>query len=111
MAAGAAGQARIFWPGRRKVGVSGGFGSLTLGRQYTPTDNVLWTPDPMGATGALSGPMYAVFAGTGTYDTLGNGRRDDAVSYSIPSMSGLNAQLMFAPDESDAAGHRMSAPT
>jgi len=105
MAAGAAGQARIF--GRTaQVGVSGGFGSLTLGRQYTPTDNVLWMPDPMGATGALAGPMYAVFAGTGTYDTLGNGRQNNAVSYSIPSMSGLNAQLMFAPDESDAAGHR-----
>jgi len=104
-AAGSAGQARIF--GRTaQVGVSGAFGTVTLGRQYTPTDNVLWMPDPMGTTGALAGPMYAVFSGTGTYDTLGNGRQNNAVSYSIPSMNGLNAQLMFAPDESDVDAHR-----
>lgn len=105
MAAAAGGASRIF--GRTaQVGLSGAFGTVTLGRSYTPTDNVLWMTDPMGATGAGAGPMYAVFAGTGTYDTLGNGRQNNSVSYSIPSMSGLNAQLMFAPDESDAAGHR-----
>jgi len=105
MAAATVGNARIF--GRTaQVSVSGAFGEVTVGRQYTATDNVLWMTDPMGATGALAGPMYTVFAGTGTYDTLGNGRQNNALSYRIPAMSGLNAQVMFAPDESDATAHR-----
>jgi len=105
MAAAAAGNSRIF--GRTaQVGVSGAFGTVTVGRQYTPTDNVLWMTDPMGATGAVTGPMYNVFYQTGTYDTLANGRQNNAISYSIPKMGGLNAQVMFAPDESDADAHR-----
>ena len=99
---GGAGQARIF--GRQIfTGISGGFGTLTLGRQYTPNDNILGLVDPMGATGAQAGPMYSVFTQNGAnVDNFGQGRQNNSISYSMPAMGGLGAQIMYAPDESSA---------
>ena len=88
------------------VGVSGGFGTVTVGRQYTPGDNAFGY-DAMGATGALAGPTYAVF--TSNYvnvDNLGAGRQNNSISYSLPAMGGLGAQIMYAPDESTAGNNR-----
>lgn len=99
---GNAGEARVF--GRQVfTGVSGGFGTLTLGRQYTPNDNILGLVDPMGATGAQAGPMYSVFTQNGSnVDNMGRGRQNNSISYSIPKMGALGAQIMYAPDESSA---------
>ena len=104
--AGSSGQGGLLFGRQAYVGVSGGFGSLTVGRQYTPGDNALgW--DAMGATGAMAGPMYAVF--TSNYANIDNkatGRQNNSISYSLPAMGGVGAQVMFAPNESDAAGQR-----
>ncbi len=99
---GNAGEARIF--GRQIfTGLSGKFGTLTLGRQYTPNDNILGLVDPMGATGAQAGPMYSVFTQNGAnVDNVGRGRQNNSISYSLPAMGGLGAQIMYAPDESSA---------
>ena len=98
--------ARIF--GRQAyVGFTGGFGSLTLGRQYTPNDNILGLVDPMGAAGAQAGPMYSVFTSQGAnVDNKGAGRQNNAISYSTPNMSGLGVQVMFAPDETGVVDQR-----
>jgi len=103
---GSAGQARLF--GRQiYTGLTGGFGSLTLGRQYTPNDNILGLVDPMGATGAQAGPMYSVFTQNGSnVDNKGMGRQNNSISYSTPAMGGIGAQVMFAPDESGVDDQR-----
>lgn len=100
------GNARIF--GRQAyAGFTGGFGTLTLGRQYTPNDNILGLVDPMGAAGAQAGPFYSVFTQNGSnVDNKGMGRQNNAINYNIPAMGGLGAQVMFAPDESGVEDQR-----
>ena len=78
-----------------------------MGRQYTANDNILGMVDPMGATGAQAGPFYSVFTQNGSnVDNKGFGRQNNSISYSIPKMGGVNAQVMFAPDESGAEDQR-----
>src|SRR5438105_2978235 len=71
------------------VGLNGGFGSLKLGRQYTPIFGALDTIDPFGTgiTGDGSG-ISAVFRGYGV-------RMDNAVNYSTPSMGGFSAEAAY----------------
>jgi predicted porin len=71
------------------VGLNGGFGSLKLGRQYTPIFNALDTIDPFGTgiTGDGSG-ISAVFRGYGV-------RMDNAVNYSTPNMGGFSAEAAY----------------
>jgi predicted porin len=71
------------------VGLSGGFGAVTLGRQYTPAFLVLTTIDPFG-TG---------YAGqtTNLIDAMGNSqanpRWNNAAEYSTPNLGGFNATV------------------
>ena len=96
---GALGQGGLGFGRQAYAGVGGSFGTVTIGRQYTPGDNAFgW--DPMGATGAAAGPMYAVFTNGGSnVDNKGNGRQDNSINYALPTMGGLNGNVMYAPDE------------
>ena len=76
------------------VGLSGGFGSLTLGRQYIPTFIVLNGVDPFG-TGTAGQTTNLFEASNG----FGNPRFSNAVMYSTPNMSGLTATVGFALGE------------
>lgn len=69
------------------VGLTGGFGAVRLGRQYTPFDDV------------------AGLVGTKTYDVLNvgravgvenNDRLDNTITYLTPSIGGLVAQLQYS---------------
>jgi len=83
------------------VGVAGPFGTLTVGRQYTPADNVFGI-DAAGAQGVGGGgAMYAVM--TSNYaqiDSKGAGRQDNAINYSLPAMGGIVGNVMIGLDES-----------
>jgi len=82
------------------VGLSGGFGTLTLGRQYTPADVALGI-DAAGAQGFGGGAMYAVFASNyAQADSLAVGRQDNSINYSLPAMSGVTGNIMMGLDES-----------
>lgn len=72
------------------VGLSGGFGTLTLGRQYTAHFNLANVVDPF-ETG------YASAFSTGVVTTVS--RLDNAIVYMTPTYSGFNAQLTYAPGE------------
>jgi predicted porin len=76
------------------VGLSGGFGSLTLGRQYAPSFIVLTTVDPFGT--GLAGQSTNLFDGGNGF---GNPRFNNAVIYSTPSMGGFTATVNFAAGE------------
>jgi len=82
------------------VGLSGGFGSVTVGRQYDMTDNMYATYDAAGYSG-YSAMGYAFNAGS-SGDFIG--RQDNAVIYSTPTMGGFGASAMWAPGENGVPG-------
>ena len=96
------------------VGLSGGFGSLNVGRQYDITDNIYAMYDAMGYSG-YSAMGYAFNVGCSGLGTLGAGtlgaggsgdclgRQDNAVMYSTPNMGGFSATAMWAPGEDKSA--------
>jgi len=73
------------------VGVSGGFGSLNIGRIYTPYDNAMGSSDAQGYSGrAAVNTLYGGMHGD-------DGRQDMSISYNLPAMGGIVGQLMYAP--------------
>ncbi len=90
------------------VGLSGGFGALTVGRQYDITDNMYAMYDAAGYSGySAMGYAFNVGCGTvglgagGTGDCVG--RQNNAVLYSTPSMGGFGVTAMWAPGENKTA--------
>ena len=85
------------------VGLSGGFGSLNVGRQYDITDNMYGLYDPTGYSGySAMGYAFNVGCGTGgSGDCVG--RQDNSVMYTTPSMGGFSVAAMWAPGEDKTA--------
>lgn len=77
-----------FWARQANLWLSGGFGTLKLGRAFTPSRNgvVAWS-----LTGTAG---YDVV--TNTYGFVGAGSRDSSqISYKTPSFGGLSAELAY----------------
>jgi predicted porin len=72
------------------VGLSGGFGAVGLGRQYTPLFIALDSIDPFetGLTGATTNLMNP--------STV---RTNNAITYSTPNLSGFSANLLYGLGE------------
>lgn len=76
------------------VGLSGGFGTLSLGRQYAPgyyasaNDAVMWSP-------ALSPKAAAQTFLGGTIAGNNNARWDNSVNYVTNSLGGFTAQVIY----------------
>lgn len=85
-----------------KLGLSGGFGSIEFGRQYTRVFNLIDTYDAQGTS---------TFSATNAYFTgMGDAVRwDNSVVYSTPAMGGFSASVQYAFGENAApavsAGH------
>ena len=81
------------------VGLSGGFGAVTVGRQYDITDNIYGMYDAFGYSGySPMGYVFNVGCGTGgSGDCVG--RQDNAVLYTTPAMGGFGITAMWAPGE------------
>lgn len=82
------------------VGLDGGFGRVTVGRQYTPWFDVLSTSDPFGNN---------LVGNSGNVEHA-NARADNAIVYGTPNFGGFTAQGMVALGErngSDKAGMQM----
>lgn len=83
------------------LGLSGSFGSVSLGRQYSPYDDAF-----------LDAQDYTGFSATGEVFGLGahadgmaqGGRINNSILYTTPDMNGFKAQAMFAPGENGAPG-------
>ena len=83
----------VIWGRQAYGGLTGGFGSLTLGRQYTLEFNALDTDDPFdtGAGSAIS---------SGIVSSLGGVRANNAIVYEAPKFGGFDLSLMAAAGES-----------
>jgi predicted porin len=107
----AAGQ---FFDRRSTLSLAGGFGEIRLGRDYTPTFNVVSTSDVYGANGFGNGSNLYIPAVNSrsilqqgqtatTPAVVGVGtlvRADNAVSYFLPSgLGGLYGQVQIAAGE------------
>lgn len=76
------------------VGVTGGFGGLRLGRQYSPMDDI---------AGVIGGKTYDVLS---VVPVIGNGdynRVDNAITYLSPSFGGTTVQLQYSLGEQRVA--------
>jgi predicted porin len=88
---GAAGQGGLIFGRQAFVGLAGGFGTVTLGRQYTPYYKTLRDiGDPFGAV-SLAGRSGNLFAT--------NTRANNMVEYVSPAFAGVRADLAWAAGE------------
>lgn len=102
--AGGASNARLF--GRQAfAGLSGGFGEIDLGRQYTRIFGTINMIDPFG-TGLGGSAANMMNSGGGRPSTnihlnpeAVDVRVDNAITYSIPTTNGFNASAMYALGE------------
>ncbi len=86
--------------GRRMfVGLSGGFGEVRLGREYTPLFFLITTNDPFGTNGVGDTKIYATTGvGGGLIQT--SVRASNSVSYLLPSgIGGVYGHAMYALGE------------
>ncbi len=98
---GAAGQGGLLFGRQSFVGLTGGFGALKLGRQYSVFDNTLGAVDPFGNATAGRAPNLvgaAGNAGGGDYVP----RFNNAVQYSTANFGGFTADVQYGFGE--AAG-------
>jgi predicted porin len=84
-----------FWNGQAWVGLSGGWGQLTAGRQYSP---IFWSAIPSDFTGYGFYNNWAAFSGTnlGGATTQGAFRIDNSLAYKSPTFGGLTVYAMYA---------------
>jgi len=88
-----AGYTRESW-----VGISGGFGDVSLGRQYTPIF-LAATVDPVGLPAASIGQegLNAIFlTGTANGDTTRDVRANSSFSYTTPAFNGIRVNVFNA---------------
>lgn len=79
------------------VGLSGNFGAVTIGRQYTPYHNVQAAMDMAGNVNAT--PGYIVNA-----HNFNGGRASNAVQYATPTFSGFSAVAQVGAGQTAATG-------
>ena len=80
------------------VGLEGGFGRLTLGRQYSPNFELQSFTDAFGNT----------FVGNVANLEQSDARVDNAVIYATPTIAGLRGQILVAPSEGTSAGRQIN---
>ncbi len=88
------------------VGLGGGWGTVTMGRQYTPLFRVTWRPDPYGVNSIFS-PIVLWAQTQGQTGLLPwASRADNAVMYASPTNLPIQGALMYAPGEATAPSTR-----
>ena len=87
------------------VGLSGNFGSVTLGRQYDIVDSMYANYDAMGYS-SYAAMGYAFNVGCGAAGGGGDciARQDNSVLYTTPAMGGFSGSIMWAPGENATPG-------
>jgi len=92
---GALGQGGLLFGRRAFVGLNGGFGTITIGRDYSPNFFVMCNSDDTFG-GCLTGFSQVANMGGFYANTL---RQNNQVKYSTPSMGGVTASLAWALGE------------
>jgi predicted porin len=99
---GASGQGGLLFGRQIYAGLQGGFGTVMVGRQYTPQYLTVVFADPFGS--GWVGDTKNIMATTGNAFS----RMDNTVKYVSPAFRGLTVELVAAPGEvsGDSAGGR-----
>ena len=85
---------------RAYVGLEGGFGTVNLGREYTPTFWNTTVYDPFGTNGVGQSMTPAMIGASGAVNNSANAvRADNMISYTTPGMGGFIVQAMVAMGE------------
>jgi predicted porin len=84
------------------VGLTGGFGTVSLGLQWTPYDNA-WAFDQMEYNGFSAANKVWYKGVHGDNGNTGNGNAKKSIAYTTPDISGFNASLMYANDATKTA--------
>jgi predicted porin len=90
---GAMGQGGLLFGRQVYVGLQGGFGMVTLGRQYTPQYLAVASIDPFGS--GYAGDTKNLMTATGN----GTSRMDNTIKYTSPTAAGVVAEVVYAPGE------------
>ncbi len=90
-----------FWGRQSHVGLSGGFGEVLLGRQYTPTFLVHASYDAFGPQGVAA---QQVLFGSIEVAQAANIRANDAVTYRTPNTLGGFSVLAMVTDHTASPG-------
>jgi predicted porin len=96
-----------FWASRPSfVGLQGGFGRVTLGRQ-----DIWWGNGTLAQTGAnYLNAEVPMFTGTQGRQSFGVARQSNVLQYTTPSFAGLNFTGSYSPDASPlGAAHNAEA--
>ncbi|MCM5680177.1 porin [Schlegelella sp. S2-27] len=88
-----------FWNGKSILALSGGFGTVSLGRDYTPAWYVGNEIDPFGFS--TIGQMGSAAAVPGTVSRAAN-----MVMYQTPSFNGVTSRLQYSFKETATTGAR-----
>jgi len=81
------------------IGISGSFGTVTMGNQWTPFDNAIWTTDSLEYSKftPLAGGLWNTDAGN-----TGMGNAKNSIQYTTPDMNGFQFIVLTAPNVSDS---------
>jgi predicted porin len=90
---GAMGQSGLLFGRQAYVGLQGGFGTLTAGRQYTPQYLTVVMADPFGS--GYAGDTKNLMSPTGNSAS----RMDNALKYVSPVAGGVSAELVYGAGE------------
>lgn len=90
---GALGQGGLLFGRQAYVGLRGEFGSVLVGRQYTPEYLVVVFADPFGSGYAADSKNIVATSGNSL------SRMDNTVKYLSPTVAGVNVELAAAPGE------------
>jgi predicted porin len=84
------------------LGLTGAFGTVTAGLQWTPYDSA-WGFDQMEYNGFSAANKTWYKGKHGDNGTTGNGNAKKSIAYTTSDMNGFNATFMAAGNERDAA--------
>lgn len=101
---------RPTFQGESTVGLSGGFGSVKIGRALTALQGSVAGTDPWGTL--QQGSTYVLPNGYSTDASQADGAglvRTDAITYSSPNFSGFTAAVSYGPAASQASGTVINA--
>ncbi len=90
------------WGRQTWVGLSGNFGTVTAGRQYTPTFVALDNDDPFetGAGSAISSEIVSI---------VGGSRANNSIAWELPKFGPVTVNLMYAAGESGSGSSSNNA--
>jgi predicted porin len=83
------------------VGLKGGFGSVTIGRQNTAAE-AGWAAGDVGGSNNFKGRAYS------SSDKKNNSRSDGLISFDTPSMAGFSVKLQYGTRENEGAAFTAS---